>query len=285
MNLHDLMKAEYKRVDMLLSKASKAVSAAPDGKLMAHKNGNYWRYRVERGGQIRSLKADETELKELLAIKAFNENLAENLADEKKAIGKFLKYCCKKSLTGAEYLSDNPGIALLLQHRYKNVNERVSEWESAKYSSHAGHPENLRFMSMKGHPVRSKSEMLYANQLYMSGIPYRYECDMRLDDGTTVCPDFLVLNPNTGVIIPHEHFGMFDREDYRKANTEKLNSYIRNGFYPGLNFIVTYETNDRVFDSQQIQEVIDDFWKMSAVRLPWHKLSLKNTLSEASPKC
>ena len=59
MNLYDLASAELKRVKALLLKAEKAVNEAPEGEIFAHRNGDYWRYKIRKENQIRSLRKEE----------------------------------------------------------------------------------------------------------------------------------------------------------------------------------------------------------------------------------
>lgn len=40
--------------------------------------------------------------------------------------------------------------------------------------------------------VRSKSELNIANALYKYGIPYKYECPLRLSNGKVIYPDFTI---------------------------------------------------------------------------------------------
>ena len=51
---------------------------------------------------------------------------------------------------------------------------------NGQYKCNPSHPENLIHKTMQGHLVRSKSEVIIANTLYMNQIPYRYENQLEI---------------------------------------------------------------------------------------------------------
>ena len=82
---------------------------------------------------------------------------------------------------------------------------------------------------------------MIADMYYELNIPYRYEAELHLLNGKIKYPDFTLLNVNRREVIYHEHLGLLDDADYRKANLIKLNEYQKNGIYLGKNLIITYE--------------------------------------------
>lgn len=68
--------------------------------------------------------------------------------------------------------------------------------------------------TLSGDFVRSKSEVIVANILHQSGIPFRYEAPLVAPDGSRRSPDFTV--EWRGKTYYWEHLGMLDVEDYRQ---------------------------------------------------------------------
>lgn len=118
--------------------------------------------------------------------------------------------------------------------------------------------------------VRSKSEVIIANALKASGVPYRYEFPLLVDRnpeadaGADFCelhPDFYCLNLRTRQEFAWEHLGMMDDPEYAARATEKLELYAENGFFPGKNLIITMETSTKPLSSKLLKSVIKTYLK------------------------
>ena len=107
--------------------------------------------------------------------------------------------------------------------------------------------------------MRSKSELIIANALEQCGVPYRYEYPLYLKGIGTVYPDFTCLNINKRKEIVWEHFGMMDNISYANKNIAKIQTYNQNGFFPGKNMIMTFETSQNAISSNIIQNMIKEF--------------------------
>ena len=90
-----------------------------------------------------------------------------------------------------------------------------------------------------GERVRSKSEKILADKLYMLGIPYVYECPLYIMGYGYIYPDFMLLNCNKRKEYVYEHFGMMDHPEYCRKAIKKIESYQKNGIYPGKKLIIT----------------------------------------------
>ena len=114
--------------------------------------------------------------------------------------------------------------------------------------------------------VRSKSEVLIANIYYELGIPYKYECPIVLENGITRYPDFTLLDIAHHRTVYHEHLGIIEDPEYRKAALLKLREYRDNGIYAGKNLILTSETAYAPFDSEEFRTRIRDSFKVDMLR-------------------
>ncbi len=182
------------------------------------------------------LKTAEKELKMLEALSArFNKHRAEevynNLLPERKSLV-------------TPYIQPDDLIAI--------------EWQSKPFKPNPYKPEKKIFATRRGEMVRSKSEAIIADILYEMGIPYRYECPVKMCNGETKYPDFTLLNLKTRKIIYFEHFGRMDDEDYRKKTREKMDLYRASGIYPGKNLMFTYETEDNPLDISGVRKMLTE---------------------------
>ena len=132
-------------------------------------------------------------------------------------------------------------------------------WEDMPYERLEREYENELY-SMLGRRFRSKSEVIIANALEMSGIPYRHEERLNLMVGGQIAvtryPDFTILTPS-GEEIYWEHFGKLADERYSENVAEKIRLYAMNGITPGRNLIISVDSFDGGIDSRDVMKQID----------------------------
>ena len=146
----------------------------------------------------------------------------------------------------------------------------ASAWLKVEYR-HKKIPEDTPpLFTDNNEQVRSKSEVIIANTLKASGVPYRYEFPLGIDKNAEVSgnsdfchlhPDFYCLNLRTRQEFVWEHFGMMDDPDYAARATEKLGLYAENGFFPGKNLIITMESSAKPLSSKLLKRVIQTYLK------------------------
>lgn len=137
----------------------------------------------------------------------------------------------------------------------------ADEWEKVPFSPKGFEQDDPEIITERGERVRSKSEKILADKFYSSGIPYRYECPLYLDQRLLVYPDFTLLNKRTHSEFYWEHFGMMDRPDYAASFMLKMDSYARAGIYPGEKLIMTFETALHPLSTAIMQRLIDRYLK------------------------
>ena len=225
------------------------ISKSPKGSVVACKvNGKYrWYHQKKKsgGGYQRSyINAKNNELAKRLAQKAYFRRM---LLDRENELECISDYISKRKVTRYDAMLeyDSPYRELLLN----------SEWAMEQYNRNPSHPENLVVKAPKGEFVRSKSEALIANALFDLGIQYRYECELELS-GEVVYPDFTIKDKKSGKIILWEHFGKMDDPDYFAKTIRKIALYLKNGYIPGVNLIMTFETKKEPFVTDDVQRAI-----------------------------
>ncbi len=140
----------------------------------------------------------------------------------------------------------------------------ITRWQDEPYERWEINDDDVHgtFYTQKGERVRSKSEIIIADTLARYGIPYKYECPLRLKDGrqvTTRRPDFTVLNITTLEEMIIEHLGMLDQDRYFQKNIDKIDLYERNGYLIGKNLILLHETSYRPLDTVILEKYIRQF--------------------------
>ena len=73
-------------------------------------------------------------------------------------------------------------------------------------------------------------------------------------------PDFTVKKVGSGEIIIWEHFGKVDDPEYFQKNVVwKLKKYIENGYIPGKNLIITWETKNTPLSIEEVSKMIEHY--------------------------
>ena len=113
-----------------------------------------------------------------------------------------------------------------------------------------------KLVTLRGEEVRSKSELLIANTLFLEKILYYYEFSLRLGSDT-VSPDFLIPLKD-GKCILWEHLGLLEQQQYQKHWIWKKNLYSANHYIENYNLIITKDTKGS-FDTRDIQYMIQTY--------------------------
>ena len=75
--------------------------------------------------------------------------------------------------------------------------------------------DGLIHRTKRGDLVRSKSEVIIANEMLAQGIDrYEYESSVKLSNGETRYPDFTIVDDDTGETFYWEHLGLLHNPDY-----------------------------------------------------------------------
>ena len=136
----------------------------------------------------------------------------------------------------------------------------AERWMSERY---AKNPADMatRHIAVTGEAVRSKSEVIIYDLLVKYGVPFRYECALRLRDfnglETFRYPDFTILLGD-GSLLYWEHLGMLSDERYLGGTASKLALYHRNGLTVGDDLILTSDAADGSINAEAIARIIEE---------------------------
>lgn len=261
-DLKEDMKSQLKELDELISKSNKnliKLKNIPDKGITVSKSNGYDQYYwIDRvSGKRTYAKTGELDVLRKVAQQGYEHAVVTKLNTLKKELDNFLKVYDVSEIDKV-YTHMSKARQLLVSPIIDTEEIFVKKWESVTYES-SGFINDSEFYSRKGIKVRSKSELIIANALEQCGVPYRYEYPLYLKGIGTVYPDFTCLNINKRKEIVWEHFGMMDNIAYANKNTAKIHTYNQNGFFPGKNMIMTFETSQNAISSNIIQNMIKEF--------------------------
>ncbi len=239
----------------------KALSRAPEGTLRINRCKNTLQYYIRTSADENNgtyIPAKQKDLVLRLAQKAYNKKASALISGEISAIERFLK---NYPDTVIEDLYDtlSPARQTLVRPITETDEMFFQKWNDTPEAEGAGYDIISDLYTEKGEKVRSKSEVLIADLLYRHNIPYRYEHPLYLDGLGTVYPDFTILNIKRRKEYVWEHFGMMNDPDYAARAVEKINNYEMNGYFPGENLILTFETADQPLNLKLIARITEKY--------------------------
>lgn len=239
----------------------------PRGTLICARNGRdgrYIKWYTNTGNGYQYLPKRKRALAKDLALRKILMLQLDKLAQEYELLNSYISFCKKNPYSEkiARLLSEDSPFCELLSDSFPDsefFSDYAKIWVAEPYVKNTSHPENLLHKSLSGEKLRSKSEVIIANALYMNHIPYRYECELILGE-ITLHPDFTILHPVTSEVFYWEHFGMMHSASYRENAFQKIKLYGEHQIYPTEHLITTYESDSLPLDSEKIQQIIEQYF-------------------------
>lgn len=241
-----------------IRKIKKQLKHFPEGHLLCLKNQQYikW-YHSKPGGRIYIPKSKKS-LAEKLSLKEYLLSSLADLENEQKAITNFLSTISNHH-SRLDIFKKNQDLVSLLPNSYTPLSEELAAWAEEEYEKNDSHPEGLKFKSFSGKMVRSKSELIIEQALFIHKIPYRYEMALMIGD-VILHPDFVIRHPVTGEFFIWEHFGMMDNTSYSQNTFQKLQMYNMAGYMLNVNLIATFESKEHPLDTAWVEKLIEHYF-------------------------
>ena len=252
------------REDYLLQikkEKEEALQCAPEGALRICCRGDKTQYYLRNDPKDFNgvyLREKELNLAKRLAQKDYDKRILSSIEKELQAIRKyFASYPCinAEEIYGQLHKSRQE----LIKPIVEKEEQYICNWQSEKYQGKEFDEMTPEIYTAKGERVRSKSEVIIADLLNREGIPYRYECPVRLKGWGWVYPDFTVLHVGKRKEIYWEHLGMMDDSGYVENALQKIALYEQNGIFPGKNLILTYETKKNPINQKIVKMMIQQY--------------------------
>ena len=142
------------------------------------------------------------------------------------------------------------------RRRQARAQQEKERWISRKAADEKPYRENLKYRTLKGDYVRSKSELVLSNLLYSLGIEYTYGPKVILGGQEREADFFVVSKLDRRRTYYWEHCGMMDDPEYRRRFGEKMEAYRAEGYREGKDLIVTYEDRNSGLDTLEMLTVL-----------------------------
>lgn len=253
------MIAEKAEIEQKILQLEEAIEELPEGELLCAGNGEYCKWYYKLDGQKQYLPKKERMFAEQLAKKKYLSLQLNDLLHEKEAVELYLKYREMHPSQANGLIMENSKYQKILLPQISTMEKECVEWQNAPYQKNPKYQEQLKYKTITGLYVRSKSEMLISMMLQEYGIPFRYECALELE-GKTIYPDFTLKHPKTGKIYYFEHFGRMDDADYCQNAYAKLQLYAKHGIIPMIQLLTTYETLEHPLSPETVERLIKQYF-------------------------
>lgn len=253
------MRKEQELINDKILKLEFELKQLPEGEILCEQNGKYVKWYKSNGTKPIYIKKSDRQFAEKLALKKYLRYQLEELQARSVVLHNYSIEIDKKRDKSQLLLTPDSPYAELLKSYFNSFTNEVLEWVENDYIRNTNYSENLIHKTLAGHMVRSKSEAMIANSLWINKIPYRYEGLLTLDD-INIFPDFTILHPRTKKLIYWEHFGMMENTSYCDNAFKKMKIYSDHEIIPTINLITTYETQKKPLDSGRIQQIIETYF-------------------------
>lgn len=253
-----------KRDDLEAKKqiADERLKKAPAGTLRIVKRGKqdqYYHRECTKDTIGKYIKKSNKDLIHALAQKDYDKRLTAELGVQCNLIEYFVKRYHPNAIEQI-YQDMSESRRKLIEPIYEPSDVFVKKWREKEYNRKGFDEDELesgaRYFTDDGNRVRSKSEIIIGNKLVQMGVPYRYEYPLRIGENSVFHPDFFCLNVRTRKEFVWEHFGMMDDEEYASRALCKIEEYQKEGYWFGINFMVSFESSSHIINIQLIEKMI-----------------------------
>lgn len=248
----------------LLHKTAEKIDAMqigePEGSLRIStgKNGVSMYQRSEtsdRNGKY--IPQSKQELAHKLATKGYLDKAQRSIQAEEKHLLRFLDDCEGNTFEEVYDKLSEPR-KKLVDPLVETDEMFVRRWLAENYIQRPIDDVPNPYVSKRGEKLRSKSEFIIAEELASAGVPYKYERQVKIG-GYKFHPDFTVVNVARRREFLWEHLGMMDDPDYLESAIFKYNTYAANGYFPGVNLLMTFESANSPLNVDTVRSLISKF--------------------------
>lgn len=260
------LEQEKEELEKLLRTLMRANKKVPEGTLRIIKTKGkypqYYHYQSEeekQGKNLRYLPKKELKFAQKLAQKQYDMDVMKCLGKRIDTIEKFLGQCKETDIEVIyEKLSEERKALVIPVIETDEMFE--SAWRESIRENTNEFPKEIELYTEAGECVRSKSEKILADGFRRMGIPYVYEPELELADGSRIYPDFALLHKRKRKTIYFEHFGMMDVPEYGIRAIKKIMKYEENGYWFGDNFLCTFETSENPLDMRIVEKMLKHYF-------------------------
>ena len=261
--LKELLEKENMRLSKINEVINNRLIDVPEGEMVCSSSHGKWVYKLkskdEKGKRREKyIKKENMKMIRDLAQKEYNLRLKRLVEHRLKQISRLNKEYRDEEIEEI-YNNLHDAKREIISPVELTWEQRVNRWKNMKYTGKEFSADCPIIYSKKGERVRSKSEKILADTFYDMGIEYKYECPIRLKGYGIVYPDFTFMSKRCNGVMYWEHDGRMDDPQYAVKAVRKIDSYIRNGIFPGERLIITYETSNYTLNEKVVKEYIEKY--------------------------
>lgn len=250
----------YISLSRLIDSCNKYLSKCPSGRLRIKRQRQTTAYyHVTNNQKGNGIMTYDKTLIMMLAQKSYLQELVKSAQSELKAMQPLVK-----RYEDCTYEDVYPALSQdrkdLIKPYIIPDDEYKEQWLSKPYSRKGFKEGTPEYITLKGDRVRSKSEQIIADRLFINNIPYKYECPIEIN-GIVYHTDFRILRMSDRKELFYEHFGKMGDQQYANDNIRRINAYASNGIILGDNFYATFETYENPLDVRVIDNLINSQFK------------------------
>ncbi len=258
--LKKMLIQERKHLEDIIHKAKVEAETFPEGYLRISTDRGHVRfYHCTNDRYGRYIPRDNLQLPRQLAQKNYQETVIRKAESRLKQISKLLRDFADDEIEQV-YLSVHTERQALITPVEPTMKQLLDHWINKPYKGKEFKEGTTVILSEKGERVRSKSEKILADYFFRNNIPYKYEKPLLLKGYGTVYPDFTLFSPRLRKEIYWEHEGRMDDPVYARSAVKKIYCYEENGIFEGERLILTYETEETVMNTRDIERKLAQFY-------------------------
>ena len=250
------MSARYELLTNTIKSLEKKLKTLPEGSLKIKKTKNHTYYYWSKYKEPdKDLTSKDSDLIQKLIQKNYLQNVLKAAKTESEALRKILSSYPEEIM---EDVYDNLSVERkeLARPLVPGDEEYAQKWMGIPYKHKGFKKDSSEFYTLKGERVRSKSEVIIADRLNAKGIPYKYECPLKIGN-ETIHPDFTILKMSNKKVVYYEHCGKMDDPEYTKDMTERSHLYGEAKIYQGERLFYTFETSGDQLDVKMLDDFIE----------------------------
>lgn len=253
----DKIMSRIEFISRMIGQLEMKVKSYPDGSIyLRHVREHVYFYRLVNGVEIRL--TDKDEIGNYMQ-KKYLKSVLLSLNREKKALMDALDHY-PTVVAEDRYDTLNPDRKKWVKPIIPTDEQFVTEWQNRPYTPKPFKKGTPYFETLRGERVRSKSEVIIADRLYTSGIPYKYECPLIVGN-EVFHPDFTILRVSDRKILYLEHNGKVGDEEYGDDMVDRINKYSLAGILQNDKLYFTFESANRPLDVRTLDKMINEVFR------------------------
>ena len=253
----DILKKREELLSRTIDRLDEKIDSLPEGSIrVKHKAGTFHYLYYQGDKTIKYLRKNDSETIKNLIQKKYLKLVQKAAKQEVKALSKAIELYPKTRMERVyeELPSELKEHALPI---IPDDDQFAAKWQAEPFKPKPFRKDAPKLYTLKGERVRSKSEVIIADRLFAKGIPYKYECPLRVGNGI-LHPDFTILRMSDRKVVYHEHCGKMTDPEYTKDIPERANKYARIGIFQGDRLFYTFESAECPLDIEALNAFIEN---------------------------